>query len=108
MNLREVRDSAERCNDWKFRDVYNDSQTMAKHILATIDPEPDAITTVDWIQSKYAGQAFEDEFAFSDHFHRWKNGELWQGKYVRTPAKTRQQFCDLAKALGLTRKDGAK
>lgn len=116
MNLREVRQAAERVTELKYRTVYQDATVMGHYILATIDPEPEAGITAEWLREEWGFKEYTvydsvtrlridiGEIAVWMHPHTdgWDfYGVDFEWPHVLT---TRQQFCDLAKALGIPRK----
>lgn len=111
MNLREVREAASQ-HLW-----HHDPSVvvMAEHIFATIDPEPESPITADWLREVWGFEKAEwSKIAYENgHGSMVKvNDDCWhyEDDNFEWPhdLHTRQQFCDLAKALGIPRKDGAK
>ena len=117
MNLREVREAAERIDASNVKDV----DIVCQHIFATIDPEPESPITADWLREVWGWSSYgtmsmhydRDEYtAFS---WRQEDGLSFVAKSHQMrcyttgfPVATRQQFCDLARCLGIPRKDGVK
>ena len=123
MNLREVREWAAMGHDYVRSPVL---QNVMQHILATIDTEPDAAITADWLVENYGLERtghspswctlttpdirYATEYVIADFKDDVLSRFVMGGKGVMCNGipTTRQQFCDLAKALGIPRKDGAK
>lgn len=95
------------------RDACGDA--IATHILATIDHEPELPITADWLREVWGGKDTDDpndypvrQIEFYTHngsFKMWQYGdEYWLlNEMDKFPFHTRQQFCDLARALGIQR-----
>ena len=117
MNLREVREAADRLrNGWHSQSskLLGDYETVCDFVLATIDPSPDAAITAGWLmenwwfkKSEWSRNTYENGHAamicWGDYWNYEDDNFEWPHNLT-----TRQQFCDLAKALGIPRKDGAK
>ena len=120
MNLREVRQAATRLhNGWHSQSpkLLGDYETVCDFVLATIDPEPDAAITSDWLREVWGlKEEFNSEAAdyvyYDEHgceFAKFcQYGYVWVMEQPEWPhdLHTRQQFCDIARALGIQRKDG--
>ena len=94
---------------------------VCQHIFATIDPSPDEPITADWLREVWG---WHDNGTMSMHYEHdeytalsWNQNDglsivakSYQMRCYTTgfPMHNRQQFCDLARCLGITRKDGAK
>jgi hypothetical protein len=128
MNLREVREAAARLhNGWHSQSpkLLGDYETVCDFVLATIDPEPDSAITADWLREVWGGRkptpleqydhsssSTEEQVSFDSHNGVFVNfGVFWEYavcQHCVTILTTRQQFCDLARCLGISRKDGVK
>lgn len=110
MNLREVREAASQ-HLW-----HHDPSVvvMAEHILATIDPSPDEPITADWLREVWGFEKVDWSSRTYENGHAamicWVDYWNYEDDDLNWPHNltTRQQFCDLARCLGITRKDGAK
>ena len=110
MNLREVREAAERIDASNVKDV----DIVCQHIFATIDPEPESPITADWLREVWGFEKVDWSSRTYENGHAtmicW--GDYWnyEDDYLNWPHNltTRQEFCDLARCLGIPRKDGAK
>jgi len=110
MNLRQVREAAE--HHW--------SAMMRKYILATVDAEPDAAITADWLREVWGASCSDSQNScfLGNYMFVPQYGEKKQCRVVRTDTwldlstddveiaiiKNRQQFTDLAKALNIPRR----
>ena len=119
MNLREVREAADRLhNGWHSQSpkLLGDYETVCDFVLATIDPSPDSSPiTADWLREVWGFEKAEwSKIAYENgHWSMVKvNDDCWhyEDDNFEWPhdLHTRQQFCDLARCLGIPRKDGAK
>ena len=137
MNLREVREAAEYVQGiiagWEHHpDLASEPREIidgwrskllmqSTHILATIDPSPDELITADWLRDVWGWDSHGTMSMHYDHDQytafawRQEDGLSFVAKSHQMrcyttgfPVVTRQQFCDLARALGIPRKDGAK
>lgn len=99
---------------------------QSTHILATIDPSPDEPITSEWLREEWgagmpslldyeehATSSINQTVVFDNQHGVFVNsGEYWEYSVCQRSVvllSTRQQFCDLARALGIPRrKDGAK
>ncbi len=124
MSLREVREAAERLhNGWHSHSpkLLGDYETVCDFVLATIDPSPDSAITADWLREVWGWSSYGTMSMHYDHDEytafswRQEDGLSFVAKSHQMrcyttgfPVVTRQQFCDLARALGIPRKDGAK
>ena len=94
---------------------------QSTHILATIDPSPDEPITADWLREVWGGRkptpleqydhsssSTEEQVSFDSHNGVFVNfGVFWEYavcQHCVTILTTRQQFCDLARCLGIPRK----
>ena len=110
MNLREVREAAELHREGIKADI----NVVVDFALATIDPSPDDPITADWLRedwglNEYCGNMVWGGFRMMPTANgngRWL--PAWGTSTFPHMLSTRQQFCDLARALGIPRKDGAK
>lgn len=137
MNLREVREAAEYVQGiiagWEHHpslapelceivDAWRSKLLMqSTHILSTIDPSPGEPITEQWLHEEWGFEGVMDNdkfYLYHDYSHYLiilkdgigvfyfdcDDGDLWPHDL-----HTRQQFCDLARCLGIPRrKDGAK
>ena len=125
MNLREVRAAANGFFTYGSTDdlsesAYSAAEYIVKYILATIDPEPDAPITADWLREVWGFENIpgeDDDEYYLDHnymhysilltesvgtfYFDCEDGDAWPHDI-----HCRQQFADLARCLGLKRKDG--
>ena len=117
MNLREVREAAELHREGIKADI----DVVVDYALAIIDPSPDEPITADWLREVWGAEELNDgvvqaRILFSSHPPYIGSVELGRDAILicETPTAitTRQQFCDLARCLGISRKqprkDGAK
>jgi len=117
MNLREVREAAELHREGIKADI----NVVVDFALATIDPSPDELITADWLRDVWGWDSHGTMSMHYDHDQytafawRQEDGLSFVAKSHQMrcyttgfPVVTRQQFCDLARALGIPRKDGAK
>lgn len=115
MNLREVREAADRLhNGWHSHSpkLLGDYETVCDFVLATIDPSPDAEITADWLREVWGFEKVDWSSRTYENGHAamicW--GDYWnyEDDDLNWPHNltTRQQFCDLARCLGIPRKDG--
>jgi len=131
MSLREVReaairikklgrlipDSSEAIGYSQTRDIH----TVVDYALATIDPSPDELITADWLRDVWGWDSHGTMSMHYDHDQytafswRQEDGLSFVAKSHQMrcyttgfPVATRQQFCDLARCLGIPRKDGVK
>lgn len=138
MNLREVRESAKYVQGiitgWEHHsslapelceiaDAWRNKLLMqSTHILATIDPEPEAAITAEWLRDEWGWDSHGTMSMHYDHDEytafSWREDDgvaiVAKAHQLRCyttgfPINTRQQFTDLARCLGIPRrKDGAK
>ena len=129
MNLREVREAAEYVQGiiagWEHHpDLASEPREIidgwrskllmqSTHILAIIDPSPDEPITADWLREVWGAEELNDgvvqaRILFSSHPPYIGSVELGRDAILicETPTAitTRQQFCDLARCLGISRK----
>ena len=113
MNLREVREAAERLLGHYDVTVHDDAK-VAKYAIATIDPSPDAAITAGWLMENWWFKKSEWSRNTYENGHAtmicWGGYWNYEDDYLNWPHNltTRQEFCDLARCLGIPRKDGAK
>ena len=119
MNLREVREAADRLrNGWHSQSpkLLGDYETVCDFVLATIDPSPDEPITAEWLREVWG---FEEYSVYGSvtrlcvavgeimvRMHPHTDGWDCYGDDFELPnlLTTRQQFCDLARCLGIPRK----
>ena len=112
MNLREVREAAERIDASNVKDV----DIVCQHIFATIDPEPESPITADWLREVWGWSSYGTMSMHYDHDEytafswRQEDGLSFVAKSHQMrcyttgfPVATRQQFCDLARCLEIPR-----
>ena len=122
MNLREVREAAEYQKNWYGSAeggeyIFKKHLVMCNYILATIDPSPDEPITEQWLQEEWGFKKAEwsrrivYENGHASMINVYDNCWNYEDDEFEWPRNlhTRQQFCDLARCLGIPRrKDGAK
>lgn len=117
MNLREVREAAARLhNGWHSQSpkLLGDYETVCDFVLATIDPSPDEPITADWLREVWGFEKVDWSSRTYENGHAamicWVDYWNYEDDDLNWPHNltTRQQFCDLARCLGIPRKDGAK
>ena len=107
-NLLEVREAASRVHRGWHSQLLSDCESVCSWVLATIDPEPDAEITTEWLREEWGAIEREDSDCIligdinGNYTIMLKHrGRLvMQDAYMRS-ITTRQQFCDLARCLGI-------